>query len=282
VGTQNLCFTADSPCGEGRPRGVEAAKGQQESLRAHRQNGKLEQMAPARRRLLVEELRRRHPDQADPEGLIRAGLVQVAGRIVTNPASLVAPGDSITVRPRPDLRGSVKLVAALTRFGIHVAGRVALDIGAAAGGFTAALLDRGAARVYAVDAGHGQLLGSLRQDGRVVNLENTNLGSLTRSAVPDPVDLVTIDVSYLSLAHAVPQLDAVDRASGCDLVALVKPMFELGLSAAPSDRASLDLAVARARDAITAAGWEVLSTMHSPVTGAKGAVEGFVHANWRC
>jgi len=170
-----------------------------------------------------------------------------------------------------ELRGSVKLRAALDRFGVDPSGRICLDVGASTGGFTTVLLERGATKVYAVDAGHGQLLGSLRQDPRVVNLENTNIADL---AIDDAVDLVTIDVSYLSLAEGVPQL----RTHGRELVGLVKPMFELKLASAPSDRASLDEALARAVAGIEAAGWRVVATMDSPVTGAGGAPELFVHA----
>jgi 23S rRNA (cytidine1920-2'-O)/16S rRNA (cytidine1409-2'-O)-methyltransferase len=109
--------------------------------------------------------------------------------------------------PQP-LAGEAKLRAALAAFAPAVQGRIALDVGAAAGGFTRVLLEAGARRVYAVDAGFGQLLGSLRQDPRVVNLERTNLGVLDAALVPDPIELVTIDVSYISLASAVPSSPA--------------------------------------------------------------------------
>lgn len=158
------------------------------------------------------------------------------------------------------------------------ADRVALDVGAAAGGFTRALLDAGARRVYAVDAGYGQLLGSLRQDNRVVNLERTNLGDLDRGLVPEPVEVITVDLSYLALARAVPQLEPVEIAPAADLVALVKPMFELGLARPPADEARLREALRRAAAGIEAAGWAVRASIESPVRGGKGAVEFFVHA----
>jgi 23S rRNA (cytidine1920-2'-O)/16S rRNA (cytidine1409-2'-O)-methyltransferase len=176
------------------------------------------------------------------------------------------------------LRGSAKLTAALDRFGVDVAGRVCLDVGASTGGFTSVLLERGAERVYAVDAGHGQLLGSLRQEARVVNLEATNVGTLTCEHVPDPVELITVDVSYLSLRGAVEQLDGIDVVPGAELIGLVKPMFELRRSTAPTDADSLDEAVEEASEGLVGAGWDVVATMASPVTGAKGAIEGFVHA----
>jgi 23S rRNA (cytidine1920-2'-O)/16S rRNA (cytidine1409-2'-O)-methyltransferase len=177
-----------------------------------------------------------------------------------------------------ELRGSVKLSAALDIFRVDVEGRNCLDVGASTGGFTTVLLQKGAARVYAVDAGHGQLLGSLRQDPRVVNLEATNVGDLTLELVPDAIDLVTIDVSYLSLREAVAQLDVVRLAPGADLVGLVKPMFELRLGQAPTDEASLSKATTAAMNGIEASGWTVLGAIGSPFKGAKGAIEGFIHA----
>jgi 23S rRNA (cytidine1920-2'-O)/16S rRNA (cytidine1409-2'-O)-methyltransferase len=134
--------------------------------------------------------------------------------------------------------------------------------------------------VYAVDAGFGQLLGSLRLDRRVVTLERTNLGALDRLLVPEPVEVVTIDVSYLSLARAVPQLDALELAPLADLVALVKPMFELGLAAPPPDE-RLPEALARAEAGVAAAGWEALASIESPVRGSHGARELLLHARRR-
>lgn len=140
------------------------------------------------------------------------------------------------------------------------------------------LLERGARRVYAVDAGHGQLLGSLRQDARVLNLEGVNLGELDRARVPDVVDLVTLDLSYLSLAAAVPQLGRVELARGARLVALVKPMFELGLPQPPNDEADLERALKAAVAGVMSAGWRVMGTMASPVAGARGAKEKLLYA----
>lgn len=182
--------------------------------------------------------------------------------------------------PRGPLRGEAKLRAALDAFAISVDGRIALDVGAAAGGFVRVLLERGARRVYAVDAGHGQLLGSLRQDSRVVNLEATNLALLDTVHIPDRVEIITVDVSYLSLASAVSQLDRIDKAPGAHLVGLVKPMFELRMATAPSDATSVSEAAARASRGIAGCGWSVLGSMGSPVTGARGAREMLLHARW--
>ncbi len=176
------------------------------------------------------------------------------------------------------LRGEAKLRAALAGFDVRAAGKICLDLGAAAGGFTRVLLEAGAMRVYAVDAGFGQLLGSLRQDPRVVNLETTNVATLDTRLIPDSIELVTVDVSYLALAAAVAQLDRIALAHDADLIGLVKPMFELRLATAPSDANSVDAATARAASGIAAAGWRVIGTMPSPVLGGRGAVEALLHA----
>ncbi|MBV8194752.1 MAG: TlyA family rRNA (cytidine-2'-O)-methyltransferase [Candidatus Dormibacteraeota bacterium] len=184
----------------------------------------------------------------------------------------------LTVPARAPLRGEAKLQAALDSFAVDVGGRVALDVGASAGGFTRVLLRAGAARVYAVDVGHGQLLGSLRQDPRVVNLEATNVSVLDESIIRDVVDVVVVDVSYMALASAVAQLDRVRFAPGADLIGLVKPMFELRLATAPVDRAVVEDAARRARAGIEASGWTVLRAIDSPVRGGRGAVEMLLHA----
>jgi 23S rRNA (cytidine1920-2'-O)/16S rRNA (cytidine1409-2'-O)-methyltransferase len=133
--------------------------------------------------------------------------------------------------------------------------------------------------VYAVDAGHGQLLGSLRQEARVVNLESTNVSELNTDLVQEQVDLVTVDVSYLSLSDAVGQLTSLTFAPTAELVGLVKPMFELRLSEAPTDTDSLRRATKIAAGEITCAGWSVEGVMASDIGGAKGAIEGFVYAS---
>jgi 23S rRNA (cytidine1920-2'-O)/16S rRNA (cytidine1409-2'-O)-methyltransferase len=212
-----------------------------------------------------------------PEDVIRAGWVYVDGFPVRNPESLVSGGARVEVREPRVLQGELKLAAALAAFRPPVVGKVALDVGASTGGFTRALLAAGAARVYAADAGHGQLLGSLRQDGRVVVLERTNLAALGPELIPETIDLVTIDVSYLALARAVPQLARVPLAAGAELLALVKPMYELGLGALPPPE-EIPEAVERARRGILGAGWRVLGTIESPVRGHGGAREVWLHA----
>jgi 23S rRNA (cytidine1920-2'-O)/16S rRNA (cytidine1409-2'-O)-methyltransferase len=235
-------------------------------------------MARERPRSLMQELAMRFPELDDPADAIQSGHVLVNGIPITNRASMVKPGSSVAVRPARPLRGALKLQAGLDAFQVRLEGRSALDLGASSGGFTSALLARGASRVYAVDAGHGQLLGSLRQDPRVVNLEATNLADLDARLVPEPVDIVTVDLSFVSLARALPQIDGAILAAGAELVALVKPMFELGLPQPPESPEQLDEAVRRAVAGIESAGWRVLASMRSALLGARGAVEFFVHA----
>lgn len=210
----------------------------------------------------------------DAVAAIRAGHILVDGFPVRNPASMVS--GSVVYRPPQPLGGEAKLRHAIASFGVDVLDRVAADIGASTGGFTRVLLEAGARRVYAIDAGHGQLLGSLRQDPRVTNLEATNLGALSPAIVPEPVEVVTIDVSYISLAAALPQLDLV-FAPNAVLIALLKPMFELALDAPPPDERLLE-ALLRAIVGAEAAGWRVVGATGSPVSGRNGARELLIHA----
>jgi 23S rRNA (cytidine1920-2'-O)/16S rRNA (cytidine1409-2'-O)-methyltransferase len=201
--------------------------------------------------------------------------VRVNGFPVRNARAMVADEARVTVEDDAPLRGTLKLRAALARFGVQASGKTAVDLGASTGGFTVALLEAGAARVYAVDAGHGQLLGSLRVDPRVVNMERTNLGALV---LPEAVGLITIDLAYLSLARAAPQIaERVPMTPDAEVIALVKPMFELGLANAPTDDASLHAAIAHAAEGFAANGFTVVADMESPVAGGHGTREGFLH-----
>lgn len=225
---------------------------------------------------LADLLARRRPD-TDPR-VIGDGRVLVDGRVLTNPAAQVRLDAAVRVLPERRLRGDMKLSRALEILPVEIADRVALDLGASAGGFTTALLAAGASRVYAVDAGVGQLLGRLRHDARVVNLEGRNVGELERALVPEPVAVVTADLGYLALSDAIPQLESLDIAPDADLIALVKPTFELRrarLAAAPEDVA---VATRRAAEAIKAAGWSPLGWCDALRTGRRGAREVFLHA----
>jgi len=229
-------------------------------------------------RRLEAEVAKRFPDIPDPAAEIAAGRIAVDGRPARNPATWIRRGAAISRPADVPLRGEAKLRAALAAFGVAAAGLVAVDCGAATGGFTRVLLAAGARRVYAVDAGFGQLRGSLRADPRVVALERTNIAQLDERRVPDVVGLVTIDLSYLAIALVAPQLGRLRLAPGADLVALVKPQYELGLERPPRHRADRRRAVAAANGGLRSAGWTPLGSIRSPLPGAHGAIEHLVHA----
>ena len=166
------------------------------------------------------------------KALVLAGKVEVGGIIVTKAGSMIAPDAEVALR-QPDheyvSRGALKLIAGLDAFGIDPAGMVAMDIGASTGGFTDVLLRRGAARVYAIDVGYGQLAWPLRQDERVVVLERENIRKLDADKVPEACDLAVIDVSFISLSLVLPRVVELMRPpAGKPIVALVKPQFEAG------------------------------------------------------
>src|SRR6185369_481676 len=170
------------------------------------------------------------PSRERARALVIAGQVTVDGKLVTKAGTAVddSADVALVVPDHPYVgRGGLKLAHALDTFKIPVAGREGLDIGASTGGFTDVMLQRGAARVVALDVGHGQLDWRLRQDPRVFVKEGVNARALTTADVPHRVDVVTIDVSFISLKHIFPALGAF-LASGADIVALVKPQFEAG------------------------------------------------------
>lgn len=215
--------------------------------------------------------------------LILAAQVQVDGRVVTKAGTQVA-GDAQVMLLAPDhpyvSRGGLKLAHALDTFGIDVTGRYALDIGASTGGFTDVLLQRGAARVAALDVGHGQIDWRLRGDPRVVVLEGINARYLKPADVPGPFDIVCIDVSFISLRQILPVVPPLVRP-GADVVVLVKPQFEAG-RAEVRNGVIRDVAVrARVVDEIRAAaaavGLTPAALTPSPITGQKGNVEFLLH-----
>jgi 23S rRNA (cytidine1920-2'-O)/16S rRNA (cytidine1409-2'-O)-methyltransferase len=228
---------------------------------------------------LVTLLQRRFPALDDPARLIKEGAILVNGVPAASPRTRVRTDAAIRIRrPRP-LRGTIKLAHALDVFGIDAAGAVALDLGAAAGGFTQALLDAGAARVYAVDAGAGQLRGWLRADPRVTSLERTNLARLGPHLIGEPVDLITMDLSYLAIADAIGQVDRQLVVAAAQLIALVKPTFELRAAALADQPRQVTAAVQAAAHALANHGWQVLGQQPSPILGAGGAVEIFLHGS---
>jgi 23S rRNA (cytidine1920-2'-O)/16S rRNA (cytidine1409-2'-O)-methyltransferase len=226
---------------------------------------------------IVALLQHRFPD-VDPVEVIAANRVEINGAIVSNPQARVRDDASVKLRREARLHGEIKLGGALVGFDLSVHNKVALDVGAAAGGFTSALLAAGASFVYAVDAGHGQLVGRLRQDARVANLEKTNLSEIDHHLIPQPVAVITMDLSYLPVSDALPQLARVALAEQVDLVALIKPTFELRRATMAADDESVASAVAAGVAAAQANGWTIMATAPSTVLGHGGAKEAFIHA----
>ncbi|MEP7158388.1 MAG: TlyA family RNA methyltransferase [Chloroflexota bacterium] len=231
------------------------------------------------------------PDRDQAARLLMAGQVRVGegdgARVDRKPGDLVASDVvlELAAAPRFVSRGGEKLDAALDAFAIDVAGRVCLDVGASTGGFTDALLRRGAARVYALDVGRGQLAETLRRDPRVVSMERTHAARLEASApdhveLPEPVSLAVVDVSFISLTRVLRGVMTALAPRG-EIVALVKPQFE----AAPADvphgvvrdaavqRATIDHVAEFARSL----GLEVRTEIESPLVGPKGNREFLLH-----
>ncbi len=227
--------------------------------------------------------------RARAQALIMAGVVFSGERRVTKAGESVAADAPLDVRGRDHpwvSRGGLKLVAGLDGFAIDPAGLVALDLGASTGGFTDVLLSRGATRVYAVDVGHGQLAWKLRQDPRVVVLERTNARSLSRAEIPEPVDLIVCDASFIGLTVVLPAALAL-AAPGARLVALIKPQFEVGRGLVGKGGIVRDPALHReVCDRIAGwltaqPGWAVLGLADSPITGQDGNREFLVGGRYQ-
>lgn len=228
--------------------------------------------------------RRLADSRAKAQALILAGRVRVAGQVVTKAGTLV-PEDAFIELLAPASpyvsRGGEKLAAALDRFGVDPAGLVCLDAGASTGGFSHVLLLRGAAKVYAVDVGYGQLHPAVRNDPRVVVLERVNLRLLPREAVPEAVDLATLDLSFISLTLILPKILEFLKP-GAEILALVKPQFEVGKSSVGKGGVVRDVrlqqeAVARVARAARSLGLTASEGFPSPIKGPKGNQEWFLH-----
>ena len=224
--------------------------------------------------------------RAKAQALILAGVVSAAGRRVHKPGTTLPDDTELAVAGRDHpwvSRGGVKLAFALDHFGIDPAGKIALDIGASTGGFTNVLLAGGAARVHAVDVGRGQLAWKLRQDPRVVVHEAVNARYLSRAQIPEPVDLVTCDASFIGLETVLPASLAL-TAEHAALIALIKPQFEAGPKEVGKGGVVRDPAVHRAVCERIAAwlgaqpGWRVLGITESPITGPAGNREFLIYA----
>ena len=214
------------------------------------------------------------------QALILAGNVFVGDKRVAKAGDMLAEDAELTVKGRDHpwvSRGGIKLDHGLTHFGFDVADAVALDVGSSTGGFTDVLLSRGAAKVYAVDVGTNQLAWKLRSDPRVVVHEQTNARDLTDEIVPEPIDVVVCDASFISLAKVLDY--ALDLAKpAAKLVALVKPQFEAGREEVGKGGVVRDSAVhervcKQAAEWVRSKGWDVLGIEKSPITGPEGNVE---------
>jgi len=223
------------------------------------------------------------PSRERARALILAAQVRVEGRVISKAGTQVESDVEIALLGQEHEwvgRGGLKLAHALDAFGIDVTGREALDIGASTGGFTDVLLKRGASRVVALDVGHNQLDWALRSDPRVIVLERFNARRLTPSDIPGPVDIVCIDVSFISLRLILPTVPALLRP-GADVVVLVKPQFEAGRAEVGRgvirDPAIHARVVDEIKAAAAAVGLTPGATTPSPITGQKGNVEFLLH-----
>jgi 23S rRNA (cytidine1920-2'-O)/16S rRNA (cytidine1409-2'-O)-methyltransferase len=220
------------------------------------------------------------------QALILAGLVSCGGRRIDKPGEQLVENAPLVLKGRDHpwvSRGGVKLAHALDHFRIAVQGSVALDIGASTGGFTDVLLSHGAQRVYAVDVGQGQLAWKLRQDPRVVILERLNARHLSRSHIPEPVDLITCDASFIGLSAVLPA-PLMLAAESARLVALVKPQFEAGPEQVGRHGVVRDPAVWRTVCECAVAWiaaqprWVVVGIVESPILGPEGNHEFLLYA----
>lgn len=218
--------------------------------------------------------------RARARAAIEAGRVRADDRIVAKPSEQVAEGAVLEAKAahRWVGRGALKLDHALTLWPIVADGRTVLDVGASTGGFTEVCLDRGAACVFAVDVGVGQMHPRVAADPRVVNLERTDARDLTPALISDAPTLVVCDASFISLSKVLPAALAL-AAPGADLVTLVKPQFEadgpkaVGKKGVVKDPEAHAAAVKRVRDWLEGQGWAVQATADSPITGGDGNVE---------
>ena len=221
--------------------------------------------------------------RAQAQALILAGRVLVDGLAAPKAGALLPAEVLITLKETAPFvsRGGEKLAGALDHFRVHPAGKVALDAGASTGGFTHCLLSRGARRVYAVDVGYGQLDAKLRQDPRVVVLERVNIRHLPRAAIPEPVDLATLDLSFISLTLVLPKILDFLRPGG-EILALVKPQFEVGKGQVGKggvvrDPGLQQEAVRRVAAAAGDLGLKVYPAFPAPLKGPKGNHEYFLY-----
>jgi 23S rRNA (cytidine1920-2'-O)/16S rRNA (cytidine1409-2'-O)-methyltransferase len=227
---------------------------------------------------LVESRERGH-------ALILAGQVLVNGQKQDKAGALVPEDAEIRILGEvlPYVsRGGLKLEAALKEFNVSVDGKTAVDVGASTGGFTDCLLQHGAKKVFAVDVGYGQMAWKLRQDPRVVVIERVNVRDIAQSLIPEPIDIVVIDVSFISLEKVIPPVLKFLKP-GSEIIGLIKPQFEVGREQVGKggivrDEAARSAAVNRVTEFIRGLGLDVKGVVPSPITGQDGNVEYLIYA----
>ncbi|HXS06666.1 MAG TPA: TlyA family RNA methyltransferase [Rhizomicrobium sp.] len=218
--------------------------------------------------------------RSEAQAAIRLGRVRADGVIIAKPAQPIAPGVAIAYEPPHPFvsRGGVKLKAALTHFSLSPRDRICVDLGASTGGFTQVLLEEGAAKVYAVDVGRGQMDKILVDDPRVTRREGLNARELSAADVPGAIHAVTADLSFISLELALPPALSL-AAPDAWLVSLIKPQFEVGRAAIGKggvvrDEKARAASIAKIADFIGGQpGWRILGKIESPITGSDGNAE---------
>lgn len=222
------------------------------------------------------------------QALIMAGVVFCGEKKILKAGEQVKDDQPLDVRGKDHpwvSRGGLKLAHGLEHFPISVAGRVVADVGASTGGFSDVALEAGASRVYAIDVGHGQLAWKIRQDERVVVLEKTNARYLTRDMIAEPIDVIVCDASFISLKTVLPAAMALVAVGG-DMIALIKPQFEVGKDNVGKGGVVRDPALHQAVcDDIThwlnaQDGWTVLGVTPSPIKGPEGNIEFLIGAHY--
>lgn len=224
--------------------------------------------------------------RARAQALILAGLVFLGERKIDKAGQQVPDDAALEVKGRDHpwvSRGGIKLAHAIDHFALDVTGMIAIDVGSSTGGFTDVLLTKGAARVYAVDSGTNQLAWKLRSDPRVIVHEQTSARILTAGHIPEPVDIIVCDASFISLAKVLERPMSFARP-GAHLVALIKPQFEAGREEVGKGGVVRDPAIharvcEEVREWLIIQGWSVSGVTTSPITGPQGNVEFLIHAS---
>lgn len=226
------------------------------------------------------------PSREKAKALIMAGIVYVNNQKVDKAGFELKEGDVLEVRGKTlqyVSRGGLKLEKAMQEFPITLEGKVCMDVGASTGGFTDCMLQNGAVKVYSVDVGYGQLAWNLRTDERVVNLERTNFRYVTREQIPDEIDFASVDVSFISLKHILPNLNTLLAPDG-QAVCLIKPQFEAGKEKVGKKGVVRDLnvhleVVENVINLAVENGFSVMGLQFSPIKGPEGNIEYLIYLN---